>query len=79
MSLEDEFKNLTDAQSATPIRLMFDVQLIAEKGKATNLSQISLIPTFFFKFCPNVLNGGIDEDRALAKQRVSGISICHGV
>ena len=23
---------------------------------------------FFFKFCPNLLNGGIDEDRAPAKQ-----------
>ena len=29
---------------------------------------MAVLEIFFYKFCPNLLSGGIDEDRALAKQ-----------
>ena len=42
--------------------------IISDKIDRASLKKQFMPITFFYKFCPNLLNGGIDEDRALAKQ-----------
>ena len=42
------------------------ISIIIVQEKKYN--KLNLFVVFFYKFCPNLLNGGIDEDRAPAKR-----------